>query len=189
MTNIKKTEEKVYEAVIRCELEIDSMGRIWRIGKRGWDRWKKEVVTKSCKRVRAEHRLPLGYLQIRAMIDGVRYNGLAHRLVWFHVNGSIPDGFVINHKNGIKDDNRPSNLEIVSPSDNAKHAANELRVGRCANQSGEMNHNAKLNSDQVREIRKRRQDGESLNEIANDYGVAFQTISKIITGKSWKHVE
>lgn len=46
----------------------------------------------------------------------------AHRLIWERVNGEIPKGLVINHINGIKDDNRIVNLEVVTASENTKHA-------------------------------------------------------------------
>lgn len=48
--------------------------------------------------------------------------GIAHRIIWEFVNGKIPDGMQINHKNGIRHDNRIENLEIVTPSQNTKHA-------------------------------------------------------------------
>ena len=48
-------------------------------------------------------------------------NGLhkAHRIIWEMHNGAIPDGFVIDHINQIKDDNRLENLRIASKSSNA----------------------------------------------------------------------
>ena len=45
-----------------------------------------------------------------------------HRVIWERVNGPIPEGMEINHLNGIKDDNRLENLEVVTHSDNVKHA-------------------------------------------------------------------
>jgi hypothetical protein len=40
------------------------------------------------------------------------------RLVWFAVNGPIPEGMQINHKNHIRDDDRIDNLELVTPTQN-----------------------------------------------------------------------
>ena len=41
-----------------------------------------------------------------------------HRLVWEKFVGQIPEGFEIDHKNNQKDDNRLSNLQLLSRSDN-----------------------------------------------------------------------
>lgn len=179
---IKKAEEFIYEAVERGEMEIDPDGRIWRTAKRGWDRWAQEVRTNSCARVRAETLLPSGYLMVRAMVDKKRLSGLAHRLVWFHFNGPIPDGMEVNHRNGIKQDNRPTNLEVLTPAGNMQHAVRILGVGRTAHQDGENNHAAKLTTVQVQEIRRRRRNGELLRVIAEDYPVRYQQISRIVRG-------
>ena len=44
-----------------------------------------------------------------------------HRLVATAYFGSN-DGFVVNHKNGIKNDNRLENIEIITKYENLKHA-------------------------------------------------------------------
>lgn len=60
-----------------------------------------------------------------------RVNVMAHRFVWEAVYGPIPNGMQINHKNGIKHDNRISNLELVTASENMKHAyANGLACAK-----------------------------------------------------------
>ena len=56
-----------------------------------------------------------GYVIVRR--NGKKY--FEHRLVWQEVNGQIPNGYVIHHKNGIKTDNRIDNLEMVE--NNGKH--------------------------------------------------------------------
>lgn len=45
-----------------------------------------------------------------------------HEVVWESFNGPVPDGFEINHKNGIKTDCRLMNLELCTHSENMKHA-------------------------------------------------------------------
>jgi DNA invertase Pin-like site-specific DNA recombinase len=59
--------------------------------------------------------------------------------------------------------------------------------GRCARMPGEANPAAKLTSDQVKEIRQRRSNGEKLAAIARDYGIKFQQVSKIARGERWAH--
>lgn len=38
---------------------------------------------------------------------------MQHRQVWEKVNGPVPKGFIIHHKNHIKTDNRLENLELM----------------------------------------------------------------------------
>lgn len=49
-----------------------------------------------------------------------------HRLVVTAFLGEIPQGMVVNHINGKKDDNRIENLEIVTNKENVSHAINVL---------------------------------------------------------------
>jgi len=48
-------------------------------------------------------------------------NNLAHRLIWEYVNGSIPDGYFIDHINGIRNDNRIENLRLVTTAENSQN--------------------------------------------------------------------
>ena len=45
-----------------------------------------------------------------------------HKLVYEILNGDIPDGMQINHINSNKQDNCIDNLEVVTRSENVKHA-------------------------------------------------------------------
>jgi hypothetical protein len=176
----KQNEEFVYQAVLSGDLEIMPDGTIWRLRKRGWNRWKKMAVSRPCKRVRAEHDCG-DYLQVRIMIDGVRVYALAHRLVFRHLKGPIPHGLTVNHKDGKKKRNAPDNLELATYSQQQIHATHVLKVGHACNQDGEKNSMATLSAQQVVEIR-RRAKGEKLLPIALDFGIAFQTVSRIARG-------
>lgn len=121
------------------------------------------------------------------MWDGKRYNCLAHRLVYHHFKGPIPEGLTINHDNGKKHDNRPSNLLLATKSEQTLHAIHVL--GTQVVRRGTDSPTAKLTWKQVNNIRKRRSTGETLASIASDFGVCMQTISTICSGKSWATVE
>ena len=183
----KQNEEFVYQAVLSGDLEIMPDGTIWRVRKRGWDRWKKKAVSRPCKRVRAEHSMGK-YLQVRIMVDGVRVYAMAHRLVYRHFKGPIPEGLTINHEDGQKKRNHPDNLEPATYSEQQLHAARVLKVGHAVNQNGTLNSMAKLTPDQVQEIRRRRKAGEYLSSIASDYGIRFQQVSRIARGDRWAHL-
>lgn len=176
----KNREDDVYWAVEAGDLTVDPQGRIWRVAARRSDRWRGGTRTIPCRPRRAEHNTGT-YLQVRVMKDGVRVYALAHRLVWRHFFGRIPDGLTINHRNGVKTDNRPENLELATHSEQQIHARTVLRRGRL-DQYGLRNSMVKLTTEQVEEIKARRSDGELLESIAKDYGVRMQHISRIARG-------
>lgn len=65
--------------------------------------------------VQAKNPNKLGYYRISLL--GKRY--LLHRVIWLYLYGEWPD--VIDHENGIPNDNRPCNLRNVSRSLNQKN--------------------------------------------------------------------
>lgn len=65
---------------------------------------------------------------VRYNLKGKLYS--AHRLVYETFVGSIPQGMVIDHINGIKDDNRLENLRCISQSENAINAQKNGHKGQ-----------------------------------------------------------
>lgn len=64
----------------------------------------------------ANYKTSHGYIRIK--VDIKSYS--AHRLAWFYVYGEFPNG-PIDHINGVRSDNRISNLRVVTNSLNLKN--------------------------------------------------------------------
>lgn len=90
----------------------------------------------------------------------------------------------VNHKNGIKTDNRLCNLEWCTHSQNMKHA---FETG-LANNKGEKNGQSKLSKSQVKEIKELLKSGLSQYKIAEKYPVSRSCILGIKTGRLWNHI-
>jgi len=102
------------------------------------------------------------------------YNGktaYVHRMVYECFIGPIPEGYDINHENGIKTDNRVTNLSAVSRSENQFHAyRNGLNKGIAYH--GPKNPNYR--------------DGAYLNLTPTQYSKAYQRA--ICRGLNWKNM-
>ena len=122
-----------------------------------------------------------GYIEIQ-LYDGYgnkKYSP-AHRLVAeaFIPN---PDGKPeVNHKNGIRDDNRAENLEWVTCSENHKHAFKELHKEHSRSTKGKASKNRKLTYEQAESIRADCRQG---TEIAKEYGVSTSIVYNIKHGR------
>ncbi len=114
-----RAEELILAMVERGVFRIDEEGRIWR------DAVLCRGKLKPCEPRRAEYPSSNGYWRIRIMINGIRIRVSAHRVVWRAQTipfREIPDGHVIDHKDEVKKNNRPDNLEPVTQSVNTLRA-------------------------------------------------------------------
>ena len=114
---------------------------------------------------------------------GVDYSSrLAHRVAWELETGPIPDGAVICHHCDTPGCVNPAHLFLGTQADNV---ADMRAKGRNNGPRGERCHTAKLNENDVREIR-----ASTLKnaELARRHGVTGSMIAAIRHRKSWKHV-
>lgn len=98
--------------------------------------------------------------------------------------GPRPDGMAINHKNGMKLDNRAENLEYCTNSENSTHA---YRTG-LQSRRGEKHHLRKLCEAEVRQIYAMAHAGQNQTEIAKLYGVDPSSVSNIKRRRNWSHL-
>jgi NUMOD4 motif-containing protein/HNH endonuclease len=118
-----------------------------------------------------------GYLSVHLYPGGRRC--LVNRLVCAAFNGPplTPDHHA-DHENTIRDDNRANNLRWLSPE--ANRALRKTANGARSNKSD-------LTDDIVRQIRAKTGIVSDKN-LAAQYGVVRETISKIRHRKTWKHI-
>ena len=92
----------------------------------------------------------------------------------------------VNHKNGIHYDNRLSNLELVTHTENMDHA---YRTGLNKNY-GENHKDSTTTEEQVRGICKCLANGDTRKyaDIGKEFGVSEMVVVQIATGRSWKRI-
>lgn len=101
-----------------------------------------------------------------------------HTLVARAFIGPRPLKFVVNHKNGNKQDSRDTNLEYVTKGDDVRHA---IRSG--LRRKGNI---VKLTQEKADAIRQEHLAGPlSQRKLAKKYGVSPVCIWHIIWGKTW----
>lgn len=125
-----------------------------------------------------------GYQTCRLSDEGTVVPKLIHRVVAEAFIGTCVDGEQVNHKNGVKTDNRIENLEYLSAGDNFWHAIGAGLI----NVSGADNPAAKLSADDVRSIRKRFHSGARKVDLAREYGLSKSAIGRAIERKTWASV-
>lgn len=110
-----------------------------------------------------------------------------HRLVaMVFLEKKSKDQTQVNHKNGIRTDNRVCNLEWCTPKENIRHAWD---THLATPKTGSKSNFAKLNEEQVLEIAKLLEQGNiQQKDIAKLYNVHKATISSIKKRKNWKRL-
>jgi hypothetical protein len=118
------------------------------------------------------------YIRITLRINGHKKVLKAHRIIYAKYCNALNYMLDINHKNGNRSDNRPSNLELVTSSENNSHKYAELNA-RTIN-------NAKLNFKVASEIRKLKRETKMTHaKLGEIYGISKGHVSDIVNNKIW----
>lgn len=124
-----------------------------------------------------------GYLSVELCVDGDSRKQLVHVLVAETFLGPRPTpAHEVNHKNGVRSDNRGHNLEWVTRGENQRHRFDVLRHKGVR---GEAHGRAKVSEMDVHAIRERVAAGERRREIAAEYGISPRSVGNIVRGDSW----
>lgn len=139
--------------------------------------WPKVRKTRSCWLWTASVDVH-GYGQIGGIsADGHRTMFKAHRVSWQLHRGPIPVGMCVLHKCDRPRCVRPAHLFIGTVADNVMDMTAKGR-----NVFQYRNPSKKLSDRQVRELRRRRAEGERLKALADVFGVRESTVSRIANG-------
>lgn len=110
----------------------------------------------------------------------------AHREVYKHYKGEIPEGHVVRH---TCDKPACCFYGHLITGTQAENIADMVERGRASRRPGSQHPNAKLEEQDVRTIRELyEQGGHTFQTLATMYDVSRGLISSIIAKRGWKHV-
>lgn len=124
-----------------------------------------------------------GYVLVDLSVGGVNKTYRVHRLIALTFIPLIDAKPYVNHKNGIKHDNRVDNLEWSSHSENLLHATRILKT-----MGGKNNNTAKLTEQNVLDIREKYSKGIKVRSLSQEYGTTSSNIKAIVDKKSWRYL-
>jgi hypothetical protein len=179
---LKLEMEEIWKDIIGFEgcYQISSLGRVKSLGREVYHaRYGKQTIKSHIMKLNLTKD---GYLRA-TLKKGTNGKFLAHRLVAIAFIPNTESKLTVNHKNGIKTDNRLENLEWMTSSENITHSYKiNLRSGK-----GQNNNFSKLTDSIVLKIRNEHRELK-LIEIAKIYGVSKSVISAVKNRRTWKHI-
>lgn len=167
--------------------EVSSLGNVNTVARRCASRG--GVGTKAVHAMRRKPQLNQHGYHVLCLRDGYR------RKIYKAIHRMVAEAFIenknglseVNHRDGLRTNNRLSNLEWCSSSQNHLHRCRVLGRGR-----GETHNLALLNDEKVRAIRAehvlRTRNYGAFADLGRKYGVSPAVIRNVVVGNSWKHV-
>lgn len=124
-----------------------------------------------------------GYKRTCLRLKNDRVYPYLHQIVFLYKYRHIPEGMTIDHKDNDKDNNRLSNLQLLSNADNARKG----HVDSPRPQKGEINKMSKLTTKEVIKIRKEAL-MKSAESLAKEYKVSVSNVYFILNRTTWRHI-
>lgn len=153
---------------------LDEQTRFWRfVDKRGPDDcWFWTGLLNAC-----------GYGGFRAS-TGMQ---LAHRYMWEHAYGAIPEGMCVCHTCDVPKCCNLTHLFLGTPNDNVQDM---IKKGRDNKPKGERNRHAKLTEPEVLAIRELYKYSNYFTQckLGEIFNVTHSTIGDVLRCKTWKHI-
>lgn len=153
--------------------DVSSLGRVRRL-----QQYRQRTPDGVLKRYVA----PSGYVRVTLSRNDRTCQFGVHQLVAAAFLGPRPDGLMVNHIDGVKTNNEPSNLEYVTSAENNRHA---FRAGlnSCG---GQDNASAKLTQGTVDAMRRALVEGASLAGVRRQFAQISKTeLLDILRGRVW----
>lgn len=155
--------------------EVSNDGRVRSRVKRG--RWPAKELRPG--------RASAGYFTVTLCDHGRKKSHCVHALVAAAFLGHRPsDRHEVAHNDGNRANNSAWNLRWAT---HAENIGDTKRHGTFW--IGERHGNSRLTAEAVRQIRARAKNGELHKTLAEEHGVVRQTITKIVNGRAWEHLE
>lgn len=128
-----------------------------------------------------------GYKYVNLHQDRKGYARTVHRLVFEAFNGKLPKKIEVNHKDGDKANNRLSNLDQMTRSENLLHRIHVLGIVP-EGAKGEAHYAARFTEQDVLDIRVHFDAGMHPKAIASIYSCTQSAIRHIGKRRSWTHI-
>lgn len=114
----------------------------------------------------------------------------AHRAVFVTMCGPLDDDEVTRHRCDNPPCVNPAHLEAGSVAENSRDMyERNRRAGSRSGARGEANKSAVLTEELVVSMRREVRAGNSIRQVARNYGHEYSSVYRAVRGKSWGHVQ